>query len=235
MKTVWLGIIVGTLLVGCGTPLKKRAVTPEKAQEIGLHRIYQRIVRYNCVGAVTSDKYETTQSPRQLVRINPRHPLFFHNATFINQTNGDTGCQFGHYLNHFVLDDAPGFCSMEVERGLNRISYQFSYCVEDLQSGECKTQEKIKESGALYVNIKYTEQTIHEPQHIHPTPEECKKPLTPDTLADHKLSAAEIFQIENWLMTNRRTLRVTSPEQLQLPSEWRPFLEKQAAEVLHTR
>lgn len=207
------------LTSACGIKLDKRASSADKAQNIGLHRIYQHTIRYNCDGSVKSDKYETTQSPRAAVRIHPKHHFFFHDSKFVNKNNNDTGCQAGRFFQNFVIDDAPGFCSMIVERGINEISYQFSYCKED-DAGKCKGEEKIKESGSLFVKINYSEEKIDTPVHIHPSPEECK----PGHLPPAKPTLAQAKEFEAWLENNPLVLRTENPSQIPLPEYWRGFL-----------
>ncbi|WP_413288843.1 hypothetical protein [Bdellovibrio sp. HCB337] len=180
MKTL-LPLLLLTLAACSGQNLNKEADTAEKASTISLSRVNQRVIRYDCQGAVTSDRVEATRAPVQNVNIQPRLQENLFNSDFDNLTlNTKAGCIVGY--TQFTVDYSYGWCNMRVGPGVNEIRYRFYYCDKKITHQDpngnsyetCDGTPELREEGKTYINVFYEETNSNEVMEVRPTPESCQ-------------------------------------------------------------
>ncbi len=164
--------------------LDKNVDSPEEAQDSSndfhLVRKWQRVIRYNCAGKVTSDKQETIQSPTMRVSIQPDVYNNLYSSSFKNVTNGSDHPLISNF-DTFTIDMAPTVLNMQVNEGLNEIGYKFYYCFEYKKdwmgkvTGECAHQPELKESSSLFIFVIYEQIWLDGVLEIHPPDEGCSK------------------------------------------------------------
>lgn len=177
--SVLLYATLGTLIACSGQYLDKEG-DPSKASVVSLTRVYQRVIRYDCNGHITSDKTETVASPTQLVTIQPRTRTKLETSSFKNLTMGTkANCIFD--MDNFYVDYYDGWCSMRVGSGKNEISYDFTYCDESTTRydangnpyQECVGAGRSHETGTSWIDVSYSEENRSGSQEVRPTPESC--------------------------------------------------------------
>ncbi len=180
--SVLLYAALGTLIACSGQHLDKSG-DPYKASVISLTHVFQRVVRYDCNGRVTSDKTETVRSPTQLVTISPSTNRDLESSSFSNLTMGTkANCIFD--VGSFYVDYYDGWCSMRVGLGKNEIRYDFTYCdqkttrydgrgnpYQDCASLSSRTHE----TGTTWIDVSYSEDFRSGILEIHPSAESCQQ------------------------------------------------------------
>jgi len=169
-------------LIACTSQnINKNADTVDQASVVSLTRVFQRVVRYDCNGAVSSDQIETVQSPVDTITINPKTSDKLYSSTFDNLTlNTSPNCIVGY--NEFNVDYSEGWCNMRVASGNNQIRYRFYYCDQivtkyDSQGNPytvCATDPILGEEGTTWINVSYSESTLPDTLSVHPDPDTCK-------------------------------------------------------------
>lgn len=180
--SVLLYATLGTLIACSGEYLDKGG-DPSKASVIPLTRVFQRVIRYDCNGRVTSDMTETVGSPTQLVTIPPHTSENLESSSFSNITMGTkANCIFD--VGSFYVDYYDGACSMRVGAGKNEIRYDFTYCDQkttryDSQGNayqECApTATRTHETGTSWIDVSYSEETRSGSLEIRPSAESCRQ------------------------------------------------------------
>lgn len=150
--------------------------TVNGAKTYHLEEIRQRVIRYNCKNEVTTDRTETTRAPTLRMSIQPNSFENLYGSSFENKTLNTIA---GSITNHtdFTIDLNPGALNLEVQEGINQISYQFSYCSQLLPPPndiQCAVTPDIRETGSVFINVTYGLTNLNETLEIRPTPDQCK-------------------------------------------------------------
>lgn len=174
-------VLAAWLLTACsgGDVIDKNANTPDKAIKKTLVREWQQIRRYNCKGDLVSFQWETVVSPRQQVALYPNKT---DNFFMLYTKNVDLDRKIGVSSFDFFIDAEQGFFSQWVRPGLNRLDYEFHYCLQKVigpdgkPTGECTHTPHVQESGTVYFDITYNQIRRSEIGEYRPTPQECAPP-----------------------------------------------------------
>ena len=158
--------------------LDKSDTSIASAKSYTITRQFQRVVRYNCGGQVTSDKTETVAPPNIYVQISPQNGYHLDHSAYLNLTTGSSpGCIVSQ--TQFSIDTSPTACNMQVNPGLNQIQYSFYYCDGYTQQTDgnqiCTTPLHIDETGKIYINVVYQEETLNGSSEVKPDPTQCQQ------------------------------------------------------------
>ena len=175
----WFILVVGLALGGMSCtsePLDKEDVNPEDAELYTLTRVYQQVVRYDCNGIVTSDKVETVEGASASVEIEPDNKANLFTSTFQNMTTESYAkCIADNKA--FRIDIAETVCNMRVQKGLNRLRYEFYYCNSIKRENDketCEHEPFVGESGELYIRVAYEVEDRVGTLERRPSPESCQ-------------------------------------------------------------
>lgn len=177
--------------VSCGK-MKSNDKKPEKSIEqlresdltqketVKFHRKEQMISRYDCNGHITSRKLETLNSLSKKITINYTNRENAWEYKVYNRRTKNSNRGFGMKNGNFVVDYAPTVFNMRVKSGINDVEYTFLKCpkIEMNPQGVkiCTAQLEIEAQGIIQVDVYYSSEVIPGEQHLHPSPESCKKP-----------------------------------------------------------
>lgn len=171
----------GMLMTSACAPeeLNKENSSPDKAAKITLVEEQQRVLRYNCLGQVTSDKIETVKAPTKFVSIRADKE---ENLYSLQVRNRSMRSYAGLVVNGngFTIDYNPGLLNLEVDQGLNEISYEFHYCyklsVPNDPRSTCLDTPRIEESGSIFLDITFNLVDLPGFLELRSTETECRSP-----------------------------------------------------------
>jgi hypothetical protein len=180
-KSILLGSFVlafSFLQMGCtAQDLNKNNDTVDKASTYSLVETRQRVIRYNCLSEVLSDKVETIKAPTARISIKPKIYTGLYTSSIGNATLRKQAGSITNFTD-FTIDRNPGALNLEVQVGSNEITYNFFYCdqlvVNPDQSQSCKTTPESRESGSIFINVTYENQDLTGFSEVHPDPQSCK-------------------------------------------------------------
>lgn len=176
--TISLAVLC-SLQVACsaGTSLNKDDNSAESAQAFDLERVWQRTLRYDCSGALASDKYETVQSATQMVNLPPKDSTHLYSRDVQNVATSDIVKTW--IGDSFQINISPTVFDLQVNPGVNELRYSFSYCDEykldpqGIPTSECAVTPDVRESGSVFINVTYNQTYVDKPVEIHPDPKDC--------------------------------------------------------------
>lgn len=158
LKKVFISLATTTLFSACGAQnLSKN--DPANPNDVHLEKHYQRVIRYNCQGQVTSDKVEVVKKSNQWVKVQPDAGFTVKGSEFRNRTSGDRADLITDYTT-FQVKYTNGDLGMRVYYGFNTVDYKFQSCTQN-PDGTCKAGTQYDaETGSVYLNVTYTEKTL---------------------------------------------------------------------------
>jgi len=144
---------------------------PSDPEAVYLERQYQRVIRYDCLHNVKSDKVETVRSPTKWVEIHPDYSGPVESSSFTNRRTGSTaGLMSGLYK--FKIDYEAGAFNMRVRAGVNPIEFEFYRCEEyswDRDGRHC-VREALAEKGVSYIDVQYKSVQLPTPMEVNECP-----------------------------------------------------------------
>jgi len=168
-------ILMLASLSACSAQLLERGVV----NEVKLVKVTGRVIRYNCDGAVTSDRTETLQSPSTWLEWEPEKAGSIESSRFYNRTTRDyAGLITGLTKFQVTIERGQPFSTRVVE-GLNDFDYEFLECLErglnpDTGDPIC-VKTAVFEEGQFQINVTYEKRKKTETTEYSPTPESCRE------------------------------------------------------------
>jgi hypothetical protein len=163
--------IVGFLGLAACSAQELPKNNPFDPEPVYLERQYQRVIRYNCLRDVISDKEETVGSPTKWVEIRPGYLGLVHRSSFRNQRTGSSaGLMSGLYK--FKIDYEKGAFNMHVRAGVNPIEFRFYTCNEYAWDGDGQhcVRESLVEQGVSYIDVRYSSVHLSTPMEVSECP-----------------------------------------------------------------
>lgn len=145
-------------------------------ESVSFTRKEQMVSRYDCAGALTSRKIETTNSLSKKITIEYENRKKAWSYEVYNRRTKSSNKGAFVANGNFIVDYAPTVFNMQVKQGINDIEYTFNRCTETQKNPNgdvvCIGKIEVEKEGLIQVDVTYSATVLPGEQHIRPS---CKE------------------------------------------------------------
>jgi hypothetical protein len=153
------------LALALTTACSAQRLDKDGVNEVLLEREFARVLRYDCAGALSSDKVEEVSEPSRWLEIVAEESFVVDHAKVTHEARPSDGgsMQYQGSSARFLIHFSNTWLGIRVDEGLNN----FDYALFDAAGDE-------REAGRLQVKVEYRERKLDETREIRPSPESCE-------------------------------------------------------------